>query len=161
MSYNFNTLQQQIQDLSRQYQQLATGQSQPVFQQPVIPTPQPIQLPAPPHQVQYVEGIAGARLYQDSMQSNSSEIIMDKDDNIFYQVSKDANGTPSKRIIRCRFQIEEEVEEEPMFLTRKDFDEFKEEIRQMFNQSQPQKAVTTTTTVAPTKATTATTAKKA
>ena len=138
---NVNTLQQQIQDLTRQYQQLVTGGQQPIFQQPIIPQPQQIPIPIPPRQVQYVEGIAGARLYQDSMQANSSEIIMDKDDNIFYQVSKDANGTPSKRIIRCRFQIEEDIEEESPFLTRKDFDDFKEEIRQMFAASS-QKQVT-------------------
>ena len=142
-SNNFNALQQQIQDLSRQYQQLAgtSQQIQPVFQQPIIPQPQPVSIPVPPRQVQYVEGISGARLYQDGMQPNSSEIIMDKDDNIFYQVSKDANGTPSKRIIRCRFTIEEDLEEEPTFLTRKDFDDFKEEIRQMFAASS-QKQVT-------------------
>ena len=144
MAYNnVNTLSQQIQDLGRQYQQLINGgQQQPIFQQPIIPQPQQIPIPIPSRQVQYVEGIAGARLYQDSMQSNSSEIIMDKDENIFYQVSKDANGTPSKRIIRCRFQIEEEPEEESPFLTRKDFDDFKEEIRQMFANVQSQKQIT-------------------
>ena len=88
-------------------------------------------MPVPPRQVQYVEGISGARLYQDSMQPNSSEIIMDRDENVFYQVSKDANGTPSRRIIRCRFEVEEIQEEEPMVLTRKEFDDFKAEIRQL------------------------------
>ena len=116
-------LQQQLQDLSRQYQQLL-GQSQTVF--PVQPTIQ-----APAHQIQYVEGIAGARLYQDNMQPNSSEIIVDKDEDVFYKVLKDANGIPSKKIIRCSFQILEEVTDEPDYLTRKDFDEFKEEIKQL------------------------------
>ena len=37
---------------------------------------------------------------------------MDKDENIFYMVSKDANGTPSKHIVRCRFEIEE-IQEDP------------------------------------------------
>ena len=54
---------------------------------------------------------------------------MDKDDNILYMVSKDANGTPSKKIKAARFTIEELEEEEPAFLTRKDLDDFKEEIR--------------------------------
>jgi hypothetical protein len=75
--------------------------------------------------------MAGAKLYQDNLPANSSEIIMDRDENIFYQVSKDANGTPSRRIIRCRFEVEDIQEEEPAFLTRKDFDDFKEEMRQM------------------------------
>jgi len=78
------------------------------------------------------------------MPLNSSEIIMDKNENIFYYVSKDANGTPSRAIPIGRFAIEESPEEEPTFLTRKDFDDFKEEIRQMLTKQTP--AVTTTTT---------------
>ena len=128
-------LQQQLQDLSRQYQQLL-GQSQTVF--PVQPAIQ-----APAHQIQYVEGIAGARLYQDNMQPNSSEIIVDKDEDVFYKVLKDANGIPSKKIIRCSFQILEEVTDEPDYLTRKDFDEFKEEIKQLLK---PAATPTPTTT---------------
>ena len=134
---NLNALQQQLQDLTRQYQQLQNGQ--PVM---MPAPPQQIPIPVQARQVQYVEGIQGARLYQDNMQSNSSEIIMDKNENIFYQVSKDANGTPSKHIIRCRFEIEEDVEEEPAFLTRKDLDNFKEEIRQMFMENSQPKTVT-------------------
>ena len=139
---NLNTLQQQIQNLQQQYQSLLGNQTQqqvfPNFQSP-LPQPVPVQvpIPVPPRQVQYVEGMAGAKLYQDNLPSNSSEVIMDKDENIFYLVSKDANGTPSKRITRCRFEIEDYQEEEPICLTRRDFDDFKEEIRQMFNNSQP------------------------
>ena len=146
MAYNLNTLQQQLQDLSRQYQQLSNQQPQMV-QQPMmsVPVPQQVPIPIPTRQVQYVEGIAGAKLYQESMQPNSSEIIMDKDENIFYQVSKDANGTPAKRIIQARFTIEDTPEEEPMFLTRKDFEEFKEEIRQMFNNSSSKTTVMSST----------------
>ena len=103
--------------------------------------PVQVPIPVPVRQVQYVEGIAGAKLYQDNLPANSSEIIMDRDENVFYQVSKDANGTPSRRIIRCRFEVEDIQEEEPMFLTRKDFDDFKSEIRQLFA-SQNQKQVT-------------------
>lgn len=134
-SYDLNSLQTQLQNLSRQYQQLAGNQPQvqpfsqmwPVYQTPQIQVP--VQPVTPPRQVQYVEGMPGAKLYQDNLPSNSSEVIMDKDENIFYLVSKDANGTPSKHITRCRFEVEDYKEEEPMFLTRKDFDDFKEEIR--------------------------------
>lgn len=143
MSYNLNSLQQQLQDLSRQYQQLAGQQPQPIFQQPMA-QPQ-IPIPIPPRQVQYVEGLKGAQLYQESMQPNSSEIIMDKDENIFYHVSKDANGTPARRIPVCRFTIEEQTEE-PVFLTRKDLDDFKEEIRQMFISSTGKTSTSTPTT---------------
>ena len=131
---NLNSLQQQIQNLQQQYQNMAASN---VVMPQQIPMPQPVQVPIPvqSRQVQYVEGIAGAKLYQDNLPSNSSEIIMDKDENIFYMVSKDANGTPSRHITRCRFEIKEIQEEEPAFLTRKDFDDFKEEIRKMFASS--------------------------
>ena len=129
MSYNPNpnALQQQLQDLSRQYQQLL-GQSQAVF--PVQQAPQ-VPIPTIAHQIQYVEGIAGARLYQDNMQPNSSEIILDRNEDILYKVSKDANGIPSRKIIMCNFTILEDQADEPNYLTKKDFDDFKEEIRKM------------------------------
>lgn len=140
-----NNLQQQIQDLTRQFQQYNT-QAAP-YQPIMMPQPQPIQVPIPTRQVQYVEGIGGAKLYQDNMQPNSSEIIMDKNENIFYYVSKDANGTPSRHISVGRFTIEEQTEDEPSFLTRKDLDDFKEEIRQMFaKQNTPATKTTTTAT---------------
>lgn len=138
---NLNALQQQLQDLTRQYQQLQNGQPI-VYQQPMPAPPQQIPVPVQARQVQYVEGLQGARLYQENMQPNSSEIIMDKEQNVFYHVSKDANGTPSKKIMIGRFELEEPVEEEPAFLTRKDFDEFKEEIRQLFIENTQPKSVT-------------------
>lgn len=67
---------------------------------------------------------------------------MDKEENIFYHVSKDANGTPAKRIMVGRFELEETKEEDPVFLTRKDFNDFKEEIRQMLIENQQPKQVT-------------------
>lgn len=143
MSYTQNALQQQLQDLSRQYQQLL-GQSQAVF--PVqAPQISQIPIPVPVRQIQYVEGISGARLYQDNMQPNSSEIIVDKDEDIFYKVSKDANGIPSKKIVKCSFTVVDEQTDEPAYLTRKDLDDFKAEIKEMLKSAQPQKTTTTTT----------------
>ena len=136
---NLNGLQRQIQDLQQQYQAMASSSIPIVPQQVQMPVQVPIPIQA--RQVQYVEGMAGAKLYQDNLPANSSEIIMDRDENIFYQVSKDANGTPSRHIIRCRFEVEDLQEEEPMVLTRKEFDDFKAEIRQLFA-SQNQKQVT-------------------
>ena len=135
MSYNFDpqSLQRQLEDMQRQYRQLAAGQPQQQL------PPLNIQPPAPvvvPHQIQYVEGIAGARMYQDGMAANSSEIIMDKDDDVFYRVSKDANGIPSKKIAMARFTIEEPQEsDEQMYLTKKDLNDFKEEIIALFQKA--------------------------
>lgn len=133
MSYNFDpqSLQRQIEDMQKQYRQFTQTQPQQVFP--------PLQAPAPvvvPHQIQYVEGIAGARLYQEGMAANSSEIIMDKDDDIFYRVSKDANGIASRKIPMARFTIEEPVEQtDDMYLTKKDLNDFKEEIIALFQKS--------------------------
>lgn len=137
---NFNSLQRQIQDLQQQYQ-LATNPNISSVPQPQVQVPVQVPIPIPSRQVQYVDGIAGAKMYQDNLPANSSEIIMDRNENIFYQVSKDANGIPSRHIDRCRFEVEDIQEEEPMMLTRKEFDDFKAEIRQLFA-SQNQKQVT-------------------
>ena len=139
---NFNSLQRQIQDLQQQYQ---VGMNPNIPQVPQVQIPVQVPVPVPSRQVQYVDGMAGAKMYQDNLPANSSEIIMDRNENIFYQVSKDANGIPSRHIDRCRFEVEDIQEEEPMVLTRKEFDDFKAEIRQLFanqNQNQNQKQVT-------------------
>ena len=137
MPYNFDAFHNQLSDLQRQYQQLQAQQPQP------IPQLQPVQVPVPPRQVQYVEGISGAKLYQQNLPSNSSEIIMDKEDNIFYMVSKDANGTPARKIPVGRFSLEEYVEDEPTFITRKDFDELKKEIMEILTAPDPKPAAKT------------------
>ena len=137
---NFNSLQRQIQDLQQQYQ---TVTSQGISSMPQVQVPVQVPIPIPSRQVQYVDGIAGAKMYQDNLPANSSEIIMDRNENIFYQVSKDANGIPSRHIDRCRFEVEEIQEEDPMVLTRKEFDDFKTQILQVLaNQNQNQKQVT-------------------
>lgn len=140
MAYNSDVISQQLQDLSRQIQQNYNFQYQP---QTTMPQVSQVPVPIPSRQVQYVEGLGGAKLYQQNLPSNSSEIIMDKNENIFYMVSKDANGTPSKKIPIGRFSIEETSEEEPAFLTRKDFDEFKDEIRSLFSEMKTPKTTTT------------------
>lgn len=132
--YNNNITQQQLQDLMRQFQQLNTQVQQPLYPNPV-PQVSQVQVPVISHQVQYVQGLAGAKLYQENLSPNCSEIIMDKDENIFYMVSKDANGTPSKQIPIGRFTLEENTIEEPQYLTRKDLDDFKNEIRDLLTQT--------------------------
>ncbi len=146
MAYNLDVFQRQLADLQSQLQSFQTQQPQSNYQ-PTYISPQQVQVPIPARQVQYVEGIVGARKYQlEKLQPNSSEVIMDKNDNIFYHVSKDANGTPASRIPIGRFTIEEESELESTSLTRKDFDEFKEEIRQMFVNNRPSAPVSAKST---------------
>ena len=144
---NLNSLQQQVQNLIQQTQAQNQQYGQPQFQQPTMPVnPIPATQIVPPiqsRQVQYVDGLQGAKVYQDGMPSNSSEVIMDKNENIFYYVSKDANGFPSRSIPIGHFTLEEAQTDEPTFLTRKDFDDFKEEMKQLLMSQQ--KPTTTTT----------------
>lgn len=139
MPYNLGQIQQQLDNIQRQYNQLVNqqlpGQNNTNFS---------ITPPTTPRQVQYVDGMNGAILYQQNMPSNSSEIVLDRNEDIFYFVSKDANGTPSKTIQSAHFQLDEpQIEEEPVFLTRKDLDNFKEELKQIF-QSQKEVAAPAT-----------------
>lgn len=139
MGYDLNALQQQLNNIQRQYQQLQNQNQTQSFQ---LTPPSPPQIP---HQIQYVEGLNGARLYQQAMEANSSEIILDKDEDILYRVSKDANGTPGKKIQRARFVLEDlpPEEEDPVFLTKRDFDSFKEEIRALLQQKSDSVPVST------------------
>ena len=82
-------------------------------------------------QVKYVDGIAGAKEYQSKMPNNSSEIIMDKNEDLFYVVSKDANGACPKSMPIGRFTIEQEQTDEPQYVTRKDFDAFEARITKL------------------------------
>ncbi|MDV3427660.1 MAG: hypothetical protein LIR50_11670 [Bacillota bacterium] len=67
--------------------------------------------------------------------ANSSEIILDRNKDYFYFVSKDANGTPARKIPCGPFQIDEQQEEEePILLTKRDLVDFKEEIIQLMKQ---------------------------
>lgn len=133
-SYNSNILTQQIQDLSRQYQQLLGNVSQ--FQQPqqnFIP-----QQPPASRQVQYVDGMNGAVLYQSNMQPNTSEIVMDKSEDIFYVVSKDANGTPARKIIHGHFTIDDDEQQDSIYVTKKDLDTLKQDLIQFFSTQKSQ-----------------------
>lgn len=138
VNYNTSISQQQLSDLVKNFQQLNQQQSQALY--PAAMYTPPVQMPVQSRQVQYVQGINGAKIYQDSLPSNSSEIIMDKDNNIFYMVSKDANGTPSKNIPVGKFTLEEVANEEPVYLTRQDLDDFKKEIRDLLK-SQKEAAI--------------------
>lgn len=107
--------QQQLNNLAKSYSQLSPMLPQPMTQ---------------PEQVKSVSGIAGAREYLKNMVSNSSQVLMDDAQNVFYLVRRDANGTPSPITIG-KFNIEQEPAEESPYVTRQDFESFKDELRQL------------------------------
>ena len=102
--------------------QLARIQNQiATMQQPYQPV-QPVQIP----QVQHVSGIDGAKAYQKDLPASASVILMDSNEDKFYMVSKDANGNMNP-VVTGRFTLEQEQND--VYVTKKDFESFKEEIR--------------------------------
>lgn len=91
------------------------------------PTFQPT-IPQIPSQIKYVDGINGAKELQSKMLPNSSEIVMDKNEDLFYVLSKDANGDVPKLMQMGRFTLESEESNEPVYVTKKDFDAFEQKI---------------------------------
>ena len=82
----------------------------------------------PSSQIKYVDGLDGAKEFQSKLPPNSSEIIMDKNDDVFYVISKDANGETPKRMQIGRFTLETEEATEPQYITKNDLDAFEQRI---------------------------------
>lgn len=106
--------QQQLNSLAKSYGQI----TQPQYQT------------NPPEQVKSVSGINGAREYLKNMAPNSSQVLMDEAQNVFYMVRRDANGTASP-ITLGRFTVEQEPPEESPYATKQDFENFKAELREL------------------------------
>ena len=85
-------------------------------------------IPQIPSQIKYVDGINGAKELQSKMLPNSSEIVMDKNEDLFYVLSKDANGDVPRLMQMGRFTLEAEESNEPVYVTKKDFDAFEQKI---------------------------------
>lgn len=116
---NLESYQKQANDLVAKINQLQ--QLQPQIN-PFVTTP-------PPPQIDYVKGIDGARSYLQNMPANGKKILMDQDEALFYIASKDANGVPAPIVIgKFELQMEQEPEA-PVYVTKHDFDQFKEELK--------------------------------
>lgn len=118
---NLENYQRQANDLVSKI-----GQLQQLQQSASVPV-----MPAPPLHIDYVQGIEGAREFQAKMAPSSSAVIMDKDDAVFYVVSKDANGSPAP-IAFAHFELQtESAPVTPQYLTKQDFDDFRAELMEM------------------------------
>jgi hypothetical protein len=67
-----------------------------------------------------VDGIEGARAYQQKMLASTKHIVWDSGKPAFYVLQKDANGTPA-RIQIGTFTIEMEPTMEEKYVSREDF----------------------------------------
>ena len=123
---NFDSYQKQANDLVSKINQL---QQYPPVLQPVT-APIPV---IPPH-IDYVKGIDGAKEFLAKMPANGNAVLMDYDNAIFYVVSKDANGNAAP-VAYAHFTLEtEKAPEEPVYVTKADFDQFKDELKKMLEQ---------------------------
>ena len=90
---------------------------------------QPALTPVPP-QIDYVNGLEGAKTYLREMPANGQKVLMDRGDDKFFVVSKDANGVAAPVMIG-HFTIEQEQPQEPAYATKADFEAFKTELKQL------------------------------
>lgn len=96
--------------------------------------PQQVMQPAPPQINQgllWVQGEAAARSYL--VAPNTTVLLMDSDDSIFYLKSADSSGMPSLRVFSYSEltggkKTEKEIEERKDFVEREEFENFKNEI---------------------------------
>ena len=124
--FNFNP---QISNLQTQMQQLQALMGK-------TPTAAPA---APPHTIPEVDGIEGARQFQKTMPPNSKDAVFDKVEPVFFALAVDANGIPQP-IKRCPYTMEDVPEPGSDTITRKDFEDFKQEIRDAMAVLVPKKA---------------------
>ena len=101
-----------------------------------LPEPKPILIQ---RQVNHVDGIQGAKEYQDKLDAGSSEILLDNDNNVFYMVMKDANGNSPANIVVGDFTLRKQEVTKPEYVTRQDFDAFTAEIKQLLGAKEEQK----------------------
>ena len=124
-------LQQQLSGLFNSYDQLNKLKT--------AAQPQPA-ISAPTQNIPTVRGLEGAEAYLKNMLTNSSAAPFDQDEPVFYLLTKDANGVPGP-IKLGRFTLEDAPKPESNVLTKKDLDDFRNEIRAMFAQNGKSKKV--------------------
>ena len=83
---------------------------------------------APPHTIPEVDGIEGARQFQKTMPPNSKDAVFDKVEPVFFALAVDANGIPQP-IKKCTYTMEDVPETGSDGITRKDLEDFKQEMR--------------------------------
>ena len=111
MNPQLNNLQNQLQQI-----QSLMGKAPPT-----VPPP-------PPHTNPEVDGIEGARQFQKTMPPNSKDAVFDKVEPVFFALAVDTHGFPQP-IKRCPYTMEDVPEPGSDGITRKDLEDFKQEMR--------------------------------
>ena len=92
----------------------------------------PIQpfMPASVHKIMPVDGISGAEAILKEMPAGSSEIVAHRNEDIIYILARDENNVPAP-IQVAKIQFIEAQEDPTGYVTKKDFDAFKDELKSM------------------------------
>jgi hypothetical protein len=115
-SSQLKSLQQQLASLQTHTPAVAYPQPQPVV-----------------HKISMTEGMAGAEAILKELPPGASDIVAHKSEDIVYIIARDDNGVPAPiRVAKLTFI---EAQDDPTgYVTKKDFDAFKDELRAMFAQ---------------------------
>ena len=133
MAFNLDNYNQQVASIQGQLAALQQKQYPSLTQASFSPQFQP---EPPPQQLKYVDGPDGAREYQSKLTYNSSDVVFDKNDDIFYFVYKDANGISPKLLTIGRYTLEQESEPESMYVTKQDLEQMEARIIAMLSSKQ-------------------------
>ena len=114
-------LQNQLQGLFNSYEQLNRVKEQVAV---------PASSGNSPMDMLLVDGDDGARNFLKGMASNKKGVVFDKNNPVFYGLSRDANGVAAP-IQKCTYSVEEIPDEISNSITKKDLDEMRNEIQEL------------------------------
>lgn len=89
--------------------------------------------PTPVHKIQPVDGMAGAEAILKEMPAGSSDIVAHRDEDIIYILARDQNNVPAP-IQVAKIEFIQAQEDPTGYVTKKDFDSFKEELKALIAQ---------------------------
>lgn len=87
-------------------------------------------IPVSVHKIMPVDGISGAEAILKEMPAGSSEIVAHRNEDIIYILARDENNVPAP-IQVAKIQFIEAQEDPTGYVTKKDFDAFKDELKSM------------------------------
>ena len=106
-----NSYTQTLQDQIGQLSKLLGGQTAP--NAPAIPAPAESRFDC-------VDGLEGAKAYQQKMLASTKHIVWDSGKDVFYVLQKDGNNSPM-RIQICPYTVEFEPTMEEKYVSKDDF----------------------------------------
>ena len=95
-------------------------------------------MPAMVHKIMPVDGISGAEAILKEMPAGSSEIVAHRNEDIIYILARDENNVPAP-IQVAKIQFIEAQEDPTGYVTKKDFDAFKDELKSMLTEKGKEK----------------------